>query len=61
MSKLIKLSDTIHSIPLADFPFTGNLNKDVEAYVKYKNVPSHVQSLDDNVFVTLIFRLGFGQ
>jgi hypothetical protein len=61
MSKLVKLSDTIHSIPLADFPFTGNLNKDVEAYVKYKNVPSHVQNLDDNVFVTLIFRLGFGQ
>lgn len=61
MSKLIKLSDTISSIPLEDFPITGDLNKDVEAYVKFKNVPSHIQNLDDNIFVTLIFRLGFGQ
>ncbi len=61
MRKILKLSDTIHSIPLGDFPITGNLNKDVEAYVKYKNIPSHIQNLNDNIFVTLIFRLGFGQ
>lgn len=61
MSKIIKLSDTIHSIPLGDFPITGNLNEDVEAYVKSKKVPGNIQNLDNNVFVTLIFRLGFGQ
>ncbi len=61
MSKVVKLSDTIHSIPIGDFPITGNLINDVESYVKYKNVPSHIQDLDNNVFVTLVFRLGFGQ
>jgi hypothetical protein len=61
MSKISKLSDTIHSIPISDFPITGNLNKDVEAYVKSKKVPSSIQNLDNNVYVTILFRLGFGQ
>jgi hypothetical protein len=60
MSKITKLSDTIHSIPLNDFVISGDLDKDVATYVQNKKIPEHVRNLDNNAFVTLVFRLGFG-
>ncbi len=60
MSKLIKLSETIHSFPLWDFPITGDLNKDINNFVEYKKMPPHYQNLDNNAYVTVLFRLSFG-
>jgi hypothetical protein len=56
-----KLSDTIRSLPFRDFKFTGDFDKDVKNYIKKMETPLRMQNLDDNIYVTALYRLSFGK
>lgn len=58
---MIKLSDTIRHLPFNDFKFTDNFYRNIENYIESKKTPQHMRNLNNNIYVTALFRLGFGK
>jgi hypothetical protein len=56
-----KLSDIIHHLPFNDFAFTGDLKKDAKSYIEQKKISPSRQNLDNALYVTIFYRLGFGK
>ena len=58
---MVKFSDTIRSFPLDGFEITGNLTKDIRNFLDYKKIPYKTKSLDENLYLTVLYRLSFGK
>jgi hypothetical protein len=56
-----KLSDSLHNFPDRNFPFTGDLNKDIDDYIKHRQIPLYNQDLDENKYVFILYCLSFGK
>jgi hypothetical protein len=58
---MIKTSDSLHSFPVKDFPFSGDFNRDINNYIENKKISLYNQDLDENNYVFILYRLSFGK